>query len=330
LYGHLKADANGRYTTRICKRDYDDKGGACISEHSGALRRGQGNARIRFVDNYGGSSAWLAIGEALVCPVPTAVATGPSAPPKPPVEIACDQQTKAGGNQPEQFWVNIGSTPGTVVLNYDMYSVPDRMIVTYENRQVIDTGCIGSRNSGRADPSTGQHAGPAKGSKSFQHTGRTNKAHVMVKPSCAGGSTKWTFNMKCPTPTAAPPAPPSSGVAPPVAPPTAPPPAAVPNFTGNWQSPRRCDEAAEPAFKYRWSISLTQQGDTVRGTIYFHSCPGGGRAIYSVSGKARPGQNSVQLQGSKSGGRGGLFGSAPSSPTFTIRRGQAPQPDMAP
>jgi len=101
---------------------------------------------------------------------------------------------------------------------------------------------------------------------------------------------------------------------------------AVSNFSGRWNSAGTCPPAAAP---FRWSISLSQKGANVSGTISFHKCPGGGRVTYSVKGQATKGA-SVKLSGTRASGRGPLGGSAPRSKTFTVRRNQPPEPNFAP
>jgi hypothetical protein len=82
---------------------------------------------------------------------------------------------------------------------------------------------------------------------------------------------------------------------------------------------------------YRWAVTLQQDSSgNVSGTIRFHYCPGGGRAEYTVTGKATSAAT-VTLQGTKSYGTpGGIGLSTPGSTTFTIAKGGAPSPNYAP
>lgn len=97
-------------------------------------------------------------------------------------------------------------------------------------------------------------------------------------------------------------------------------------FGGSWHSSVLCGENDEP--KYTWVVNLSQSSNgKVTGTIDFHNCPGGGAAFYSVTGQAA-GDPVLVLSGSKTGGRGGLGGSAPGNVQFTIRYKGAPNPDL--
>jgi len=97
-------------------------------------------------------------------------------------------------------------------------------------------------------------------------------------------------------------------------------------FSGTWKSQQTCD--AEAPYQQTWQVTLSQSSDQVSGTIYFHKCPGGGRASYSVSGTAIGDNTIVSLEGTKTSSRGGLGSSAPSSQTFIITYNEAPCPDL--
>ena len=296
LYAHFKVDANGKYKTTVCKGNYDDKGGSLVSEFSGTLKKMTGRVRIRFVDNYAGKKAYLVILHAEVCTQDAAVTAVPT---KPPTLIKCDKTTKQGGNKPETFIVELGQKSGTFVFKYNMYSVPDRMLVEYEGKKKFDTGCIGNKHG----------AGKGVGSKTITYSGSSTKVTVKVLPSCEGGSTRWTFTVNCPT-----------------KPPTKEPPS---KKVLDWHSPRGCAESEGREYRWRWNVKLTQSGTRVSGNIYFHKCPGGGRAAYAVSGEVRK-DGSFKVTGKKVGGRGGLYNSAPQNRTFILNKGKPPNPNFAP
>ncbi len=185
LYAHVNVDTNGKYKTTVCKGNYDDNGGSLISEYSGTLKNRTGRVRIRFVDNYAGVKAYLVILHAKVCAKNAAVTAVPT---KPPTQIGCDKTTKQGGNKPETFIVELGQKSGTFIFKYNMYSVPDRMLVEYEGRKLFDTGCTGNKHG----------SGKGAGSKSITYSGASTKVTVKVLPSCEGGNTQWTFTASCP------------------------------------------------------------------------------------------------------------------------------------
>jgi hypothetical protein len=220
-------------------------------------------------------------------------------PTKPPTEIGCDKITKQGANTPETFVVELGQKSGSFIFEYNMYNVPDRILVEYEGKKTFDTGCVGNR----------QGAGKGVGSKTITYSGSSTKVTVKVLPSCEGGTTKWTFTANCPTkpPTKAPPT----------------------KKVLDWHSSSVCAEAEGSEYRWRWNVNLTQSGTQVSGHIYFHKCPGGGRAAYAVSGEIGKG-GSFEVTGNKIGGRGGLYSSAPKSRTFILNKGKAPNPNFAP
>jgi hypothetical protein len=98
------------------------------------------------------------------------------------VASACSSQQFAGGNAPETRTIEMGKSAGSFLFEYDTFTVPDEMIVTYEGRTLYDTGCIG-----------------ASGSVILAYAGSSTKIVVQVKPNCAGDtSTGWTFTVSCP------------------------------------------------------------------------------------------------------------------------------------
>lgn len=94
----------------------------------------------------------------------------------------CDEQTQQGSDAPETHQIYLGKESGTFVFEYDTYSVPDRMRVTYEGRVLFDTGCVG--RSGRVP---------------ISYSGNTEIIGVHVTPNCSGTSfTGWEFTVRCP------------------------------------------------------------------------------------------------------------------------------------
>ena len=80
-----------------------------------------------------------------------------------------------------------------------------------------------------------------------------------------------------------------------------------------------CDSGEEEGAPYHWSVELLQDpaSGKLEGTIKFHACPGGGRAVYRVSGSTGNG-TTFTLAGKKMSGGGELFGTAPEQETFTF------------
>ena len=93
-----------------------------------------------------------------------------------------------------------------------------------------------------------------------------------------------------------------------------------------------CDSGEEEGAPYRWSVEMLEDPATgkLEGTIKFHACPGGGRAVYRVSGTTDNGTIQT-LTGKKVGGGGDLFGTAPVQETFTFDTSSgALSPNLAP
>jgi hypothetical protein len=89
----------------------------------------------------------------------------------------------------------------------------------------------------------------------------------------------------------------------------------IKSLAGTYRGGRCPEEESQP---YRWEVNLHQTPEgKVSGDVYFHACPGGGAVFYSLSGQQVPGESTVELTGSKTGGRGGLGGS-PNQVTFTF------------
>lgn len=103
-------------------------------------------------------------------------------------------------------------------------------------------------------------------------------------------------------------------------------PQSVTDFSGNWEGPRVCEALDAP---FRWTVALFQVGENVSGEITFHNCPGGGRARYSVEGSATT-ESFIELNGTKTSGRGPLGGSAPQAQMFIISQNSSPSPNFAP
>jgi hypothetical protein len=142
--------------------------------------------------------------------------------------ISCGtSSTFTGGESyPTQQFVTLGSDTGTVVLNYNGQSVPDRFIVEWNGSVVIDTGYAGSplydfggsiRDtfklylSDKLDPITGNsypdfatypddgypRVGPGTGTSSFTKN-LASPTTATVKTYAPGGGTGWNYTLNCP------------------------------------------------------------------------------------------------------------------------------------
>jgi len=121
---------------------------------------------------------------------------------------------------------------------------------------------------------------------------------------------------------------PAPSPAPPPKPPAAEKPSSpVAQFAGRWNGPKSCDSSGDAA--YRWVVSLTQNDMKVSGTIRFHRCPGGGRALYGVTGTATA-ESTITLKGNLVTSRGPLAEQVSKQMTFTLSKFAPPAPNLAP
>lgn len=100
--------------------------------------------------------------------------------------------------------ITLGSATGTVYLDFNAYTVPDKFIVEFDGVEVINTGYRGSTSeqntlnnalTALGEP-TETIAGPGAGIVSFNKTTATTTATVKVYAPIPG--TGWTFTLSCP------------------------------------------------------------------------------------------------------------------------------------
>lgn len=96
-----------------------------------------------------------------------------------------------------------------------------------------------------------------------------------------------------------------------------------------WKSTDTCPGVSDQNYAQKWSVTLKQDASGVTGNIYFHACPGEGRVSYTLSGPVSEDGTVFNLTGIKSGGRGGLYSTAPNSQQFTLTKDRAPVPNFA-
>lgn len=105
-----------------------------------------------------------------------------------PISVACNEFVKAGRRivipRADPYLVELGRSAGTLQLHYQTYTEPDRMVIEYEGKVVLDTGCIG-----------------AEGNQTFTYAGSATQMKVTIYSRCAfvGPScTDWDFTLACP------------------------------------------------------------------------------------------------------------------------------------
>jgi hypothetical protein len=101
--------------------------------------------------------------------------------------------------------IQLGAGNGTVTLNYDAVTVPDRFQVIYDGVTVIETYWRGAQsyrtalnNLGLTEPIYTNTAGgnPGKGNASFSKTTATSYAILRVWSPLTG--TAWSATLNCP------------------------------------------------------------------------------------------------------------------------------------
>jgi len=96
----------------------------------------------------------------------------------------CGQTQIAGGDTPDTRLIDLGNIGGRFRFDFQTFSVPDRMIVSYEGSTLFDTGCV-----------------ETSGSALLEYHGSSTKVQVQVIPNCRGGTsgTAWNYTVHCPT-----------------------------------------------------------------------------------------------------------------------------------
>ncbi|NDG52010.1 MAG: hypothetical protein EBY39_03140 [Flavobacteriia bacterium] len=130
----------------------------------------------------------------------------PSAPDCFATSVDCGQASSFSGGEafPTVINVNLGDSTGTVTLDFQAYTVPDKFEVWFDGNKVIDTGYRGSTNqqatldnalAARGLPSE-TITSPGAGSASFQKTTSSNIAQVRIYAPIS--NTAWDVEMNCP------------------------------------------------------------------------------------------------------------------------------------
>lgn len=102
----------------------------------------------------------------------------------PGVTGQCDQLQTAGSDARETHIIELGKRSGTFLFAYQTYGIEDRMVIRYENRDLFDTGCVGT-GSWRE--------------RNISYSGKSSTITVEVFPNCRGTSgTLWEFVVNCP------------------------------------------------------------------------------------------------------------------------------------
>jgi hypothetical protein len=108
--------------------------------------------------------------------------TPPQAPPTNPPVVQCSTQQLAGRDTPETRLVELAKTSGTFQFDFNTQTQKDRIIVSYEGKTLLDTGCVGTAAT-----------------HFLNYLGNDTRVSVEVVPNCEGGSgTQWAWTTHCP------------------------------------------------------------------------------------------------------------------------------------
>lgn len=103
----------------------------------------------------------------------------------PPVIVDCNTTVNSGGQGVTETEHRLGSTGGTVLLEYDALTIPDEFTIIYNGQIVASTNGLVSEY----------------GSLSWTYTASPgNPEYCTVKVSAPRDNTKWTYRLNCPVP----------------------------------------------------------------------------------------------------------------------------------
>ncbi|MGZ8177616.1 hypothetical protein ACXVUM_06750 [Williamsia sp. SKLECPSW1] len=115
--------------------------------------------------------------------------SGPLAGPSGPPQIQrCNQSTQSGHDGITDTIHRLGRRgPATFQLSYDTENVPDRIVVSYQGRQVYDTGYVGDNNR------------PGQGVGSARVAIPAGVADSVLVRVYGGVDTNWSYTVSCPS-----------------------------------------------------------------------------------------------------------------------------------
>jgi hypothetical protein len=117
-----------------------------------------------------------------------------------PKKSQCGSQVEFDGESiPQEYVYTLGTISGDVIINYDMYIVPDRIEVSFNGKAVAETNDSFLQNSYRKWENKGFT--DSSGILVFRYNYMVNEMHeltIKVIPNPDIKTTKWKFNVKCP------------------------------------------------------------------------------------------------------------------------------------
>jgi hypothetical protein len=93
----------------------------------------------------------------------------------------CDEQQASGGQEGDTRTIQLTSTSGVIKIDYEMYSVPDRLRVIYEDRDLVNTGFVSGSKS-----------------LSIPFQGNSGRVTVELTGNQQESGTQWNYTLHCP------------------------------------------------------------------------------------------------------------------------------------
>ena len=93
----------------------------------------------------------------------------------------CDRQQASGGQEGDVRRIQLTANQGEIRLDYEMYGIPDRLRVIYENRELVNTGFVSGRKS-----------------LSIPFSGNSGQVTVELTGNIEKSETKWNYTLYCP------------------------------------------------------------------------------------------------------------------------------------
>ncbi|MGL5083065.1 MAG: hypothetical protein ACRC8A_16385 [Microcoleaceae cyanobacterium] len=93
----------------------------------------------------------------------------------------CNLEQASGGQEGDRRTIQMSSNQGELKIEYEMYSVPDRMEINYEGKKLVDTGFT-------------------SGSKrlSIPYSGQSGRMEVILTGNQETSGTLWNYILRCP------------------------------------------------------------------------------------------------------------------------------------
>lgn len=113
----------------------------------------------------------------------------------------CNTTQQAGGILTDVKTFNLGKKSGTFNLEFCTFSVPDRMIVSYQNTTLWDSGCHATGEKVKS-PDIDYNNCIWEGSPNIKYNGQSTMVTVTVAPGCdpnvESQDTAWSYKLNCP------------------------------------------------------------------------------------------------------------------------------------